>query len=125
MNMKRNIITVLMIGILSLIVFNSPADALVIADQCPAGVTSDVCASAGPKDTVGGIVKNITNVLFFLIGSLSVVMIIYSGIRYVTSAGNPAGIKSAKDTLMFSVIGLIVAILSYAIVNFIVIRLLA
>ncbi|MNY57155.1 hypothetical protein D3C86_1933160 [compost metagenome] len=46
-------------------------------------------------------------------------MIIVSGIRYATSNGDSSAVTSAKNTLMYSVIGLIVAILAYAIVNFV------
>jgi hypothetical protein cdivTM_30108 len=44
-------------------------------------------------------------------------MIIYSGLRYITSAGDAAKTKSAQSTLTYAVVGLIVAILAWAIVN--------
>ena len=47
-------------------------------------------------------------------------MIIWGGIRYVLSAGNSAALTSAKNTIVYAVIGLIVAILAYAIVNFVI-----
>jgi multisubunit Na+/H+ antiporter MnhB subunit len=47
-------------------------------------------------------------------------MIIIGGIRYTTSNGESSQIKSAKDTIMYAVIGLVVAILAYSIVNFVV-----
>jgi hypothetical protein len=47
-------------------------------------------------------------------------MIIYGGIRYTTSAGDSSHVKAAKDTILYAVVGLVVAILAYAIVNFVV-----
>ncbi len=68
----------------------------------------------------GSIFKTVINVLLFLIGAISVIMIIYGGIRYVTSGGDQGAVTSAKNTILYAVVGLVVAILAYAIVNFVV-----
>ena len=75
--------------------------------------------STGQQDTrsAGDIVVNI---MFFIIGVMAVIMIIWGGIRYVLSAGNSAALTSAKNTIIYSIIGLIIAILAYAIVNFVI-----
>lgn len=65
-------------------------------------------------------IKTITNVLLFIIGAIAVIMIIIGGIRYVTSNGDASQTKAAKDTILYAVIGVIVAILAYAIVNFVI-----
>jgi magnesium-transporting ATPase (P-type) len=62
----------------------------------------------------------IIDLLLFLIGAISVIMIIIGGIRYVTSNGDQGQLQSAKNTILYSVIGLVVAILAYAIVRFVV-----
>ena len=62
----------------------------------------------------------IVNTLLIVLGAVAVVVIIIAGIIYTTSGGEPALIKRAKDTLLYAVVGLIVAISSYAIVNFVV-----
>lgn len=67
----------------------------------------------------GGIFTKIVNILLFLIGALSVVMLIYGGIQYVLSTGDSGKVTNAKNTILYAVVGLIVAILSYAIVNFV------
>lgn len=64
-------------------------------------------------------VKTIINVIIGLIGLASVAFIIYGGFQYITSAGDAAKVKRAKDTILYSVIGLVVAILAFAIVNFV------
>lgn len=61
-----------------------------------------------------------TNVLLFFAGAIAVLVIIYGGIRYVTSTGDAARIKQAKDTILYGVIGLVVSVLAFAIVQFII-----
>jgi hypothetical protein len=60
------------------------------------------------------------NMLLWVVGASSVIMIIYGAIRFITSAGNPEKVKAAKNTIMYAVIGLAVALLAWAIVNFVV-----
>lgn len=82
------------------------------------------CAGEGQKVRSlfgqGGIFKTIVNILLFIIGAVSVIMIIYGGIRYVTSSGASEAVTSAKNTILYAVVGLIISILAYAIVNFVV-----
>lgn len=88
----------------------------------------DVCSQAGAgdnavckkKDEDGTkVVGIIVNTLMFLTGIASVAMIIWGGFRYVTSAGNAASVATAKNTIIYAVIGLVVAIVSYAIVHWV------
>ncbi|NLA43328.1 hypothetical protein GX865_04230 [Candidatus Saccharibacteria bacterium] len=65
-----------------------------------------------------GMFKRITDVLLFVIGAVSVIMLIVGGIRYVVSGGDQAAVTSAKNTILYAVVGIIVAILAYAVVNF-------
>lgn len=67
-----------------------------------------------------GIFTQVTNILLFLIGVLSVIMLIFGGLRYVISGGNSSAVTSAKNTILYAIVGLIVAILAYAIVNFVI-----
>ena len=76
----------------------------------------------GTPATVGSIINSVTNILFWLVGVASVIALIVGGLQYITSAGDPGRTKTAKDTIMYAVIGLVVAILAYAIVNFVLTR---
>jgi energy-converting hydrogenase Eha subunit E len=58
------------------------------------------------------------NQLLFVIGALSVVMVIVGGLRYVVSDGNSTAVNGAKNTIMYAIVGIIVAFLAYAAVNF-------
>lgn len=80
------------------------------------------CTTACNKAELKDIFASIANTLIFVIGAIAVLMIIIGGIRYVTSNGDSKATTSAKDTILYAVIGLIVAIASYAIVNFVVLN---
>lgn len=67
----------------------------------------------------GGILSTVTNVLLFVVGALAVIMIIFGGIRYVTSAGNSSAVTAAKNTILYAIVGLIVAFLAFAAVNWV------
>lgn len=67
-----------------------------------------------------GVFKTITNVLLFIIGAISVIMLIIGGIRYVVSGGDSGAITSAKNTILYAIVGIVVAILAYALVNFVI-----
>lgn len=96
---------------------------------------SDGATSAQGKDQTGsasclfgnegncsgdGIFKTITNVMLFVIGAVSVIMLIIGGIRYTVSNGDSTAVQNAKNTIMYAIVGVIVAILAYAVVNFVI-----
>ena len=65
------------------------------------------------------IVQSILNWIFGIIGIIAVVMIIIGGFNFMTSAGDPGKVKKGKDTILYGIIGLVVALLAFAIVNFV------
>lgn len=67
----------------------------------------------------GGIFNTIVNILLFIIGAISVIMLIIGGIRYTISGGDSSAVTSAKNTIMYAIVGIIVAVLAFAIVNFV------
>lgn len=67
----------------------------------------------------GSIFNTIVNALLFLIGAISVIMLIIGGIRYTLSAGDSGNVTAAKNTILYAIVGLIVAFLAFAIVNFV------
>lgn len=74
-----------------------------------------------PSDLFGasGTFSTITNVLLFIIGAIAVIMIVIGGMRYVLSGGDSNQITAAKNTILYAIVGIIVAILAYAVVNFV------
>ena len=66
-----------------------------------------------------GVFTQITNVMLFIVGAIAVIMIVIGGLRYVISGGDQAQITSAKNTILYAIVGIIVAMLGYAAVNFV------
>jgi glucan phosphoethanolaminetransferase (alkaline phosphatase superfamily) len=96
----------------------TPAYAVTVQDDCTAiGVNPDSAVCSGGDEQIQPIIKTVINTLLYILGALAVIMIIFAGFRYTTSGGDANAVTSAKKTLLYSVVGLIVAILSYAIVN--------
>jgi glucose uptake protein GlcU len=92
---------------------------------------SEACKDAGASDSAlckqspitGAVfIKNLVNSLLYVLGAVSVIVIIIAGIFYTTSSGDAALVTKAKNTLLYAVVGLIVALLSYAIVNYVIVQ---
>ncbi len=86
----------------------------------PGSSAQSIC---GANDPSGGdfnsLIKNVINTILVVLGMIAVIMIVVGGIRYTTSNGESAQIASAKNTILYAVVGLVVAVLAYAIVNFV------
>ena len=80
--------------------------------------TAGTC-NAQKGDTLPQLVANIINIFSWIIGAVSVIMIIYGGFRYITSGGNDTGVKDAKNTILYAIIGLVIVALAQIIVNFV------
>ena len=63
--------------------------------------------------------NNIINYILYVAGILAVVMIIVSGLKMTMSAGDAGAVQKAKNTLVYAIIGLVIAVLAYVIVNFV------
>ena len=64
-------------------------------------------------------VQKIINTVIGVVGVVAVAMIIIGGIQYTTSSGDAPKVKKAKDTILYGIVGLIIALLAFAIVNFV------
>ena len=95
----------------------APVDVL---QQCNS--QSKVCKGTG-KNSLYTLIQNIINLLLMVIGIIAVIMIIIGGIRYTTSGGDAGQTKMAKDTILYAIVGLVVAIMSYGLVNWVIGRL--
>ncbi len=86
---------------------------------------SDGANSAKGKDQQtnlfgdSGIFKTVTNVMLFIVGAISVIMLIIGGIRYTVSGGDSSAVTGAKNTILYAIVGIIVSLLAFAVVNFV------
>ena len=80
---------------------------------------SSAGTGSGQSSDLMTILQLIINVALGVIGFVAVVMIIMGGIQYTTSSGDAAKVTKAKNTILYGVVGLVIALLAFAIVNFI------
>lgn len=122
--MKKIAIFAAIFAILGLAVAaTEPAQAINVFPTCSGDTGSTVCSATTDKLFGPGSVWNrILTTFTYIIGAISVLMIIIGGIRYVTSNGDQNQITSAKNTILYAVIGLVVSIMAYAIVSFVIIN---
>lgn len=124
--MKRIKYAILTLGILAgfglaLMPANTHASSILnSACSDPSAASSALCKEATNPNQLPSIAKTITNTLLYVLGAVSVIVIIAAGIMYVTSSGDANLVAKAKNTLLYAVVGLVVAIMSYAIVNFVI-----
>ena len=117
--MKKIGFTIVFVGLLGV---SSLAAASLLTSDASAQVSSGINAATTSEmqgKSVNNTVGSIVNVLLWVVGILSVTMIVWSGFKYITSAGDTSKLASAKSTLIYAVVGLIIAIMAYAIVNFV------
>ncbi len=69
---------------------------------------------------LSNLVTSIVNIFSLVVGVVSVIMIIYGGFRYVTSGGESSNVTTAKNTIIYAIVGLIVVALAQFIVQFVV-----
>lgn len=83
---------------------------------------SGSCNSNGESvtDKVNRILKRIVNFLSAIIGVVAVIMIIFGGFRYITSGGSDNTVTSAKNTILYAIIGLVIVALAQLLVRFVV-----
>ena len=74
-----------------------------------------------PTELIGdnGVFSRITNTVLLIVGLISVIMLVYGGLRYILSGGDSKKVTDAKNTILYAIIGLIISMLAYAIVHFV------
>lgn len=95
-----------------------------LRDACVGKAFSE--SSACKNRTVGnpllgpdGIITKIAQILVIVVGIVSVIVIIVGGFKYIISMGDPSALKSARDTIIYAVVGLVIAVVAQSIVSFV------
>ena len=70
-------------------------------------------------DALLNIIPVVINILSVIVGVIAVIMVIVGGLKYITSTGEPSNVTSAKNTILYAVIGLVVVALAQIIVRFV------
>lgn len=77
------------------------------------------CDTDDPQGQVNKLVTQIINIFSVLVGIVAVIMIIYGGFRYITSGGESGNVTTAKNTILYAIIGLVIVALAQFVVKFI------
>lgn len=109
---------VTVVAVSSVAMLSTPTLAASASSEILSGANATGAQTGNPTN-VSSIIETTINILLFAVGILSVIMIIYAGIRYVTSAGNSQSVSAAKNTLIYSIVGLVIAIVAYALVDWV------
>lgn len=80
---------------------------------------SSGCSATGGIN-IDSILRHMVNVLSAIIGVVAVIMIIFGGFRYITSGGSDTSVTSAKNTILYAIVGLVIVALSQALVRFVI-----
>lgn len=128
---KRNLATILSLLTISVSMFMLPTTAFAATcNNIANAVYNGTNVATGSQSTCGnsqGTVTNgiktvsveVINILSIVVGIIAVIMIVYGGFRYITSGGESGSVSSAKNTLIFAIIGLILVALAQVIVHWV------
>ena len=72
------------------------------------------------KTDLVGSITGVINGVIAVLGLVCVVVMIIGGVNYMTSAGDAGKVKKGKDTILYGLIGLVVCVLAFALVNFVI-----
>lgn len=71
---------------------------------------------------IGNVLGAVINLLTTIVGVAAVIMIIISGLRFITSGGDSSKVASAKSALIYAIIGVVVVVLAQTIVHFVIVK---
>lgn len=123
--MRRLAAGLLVAGSFALVLMPATASAALNPYQgaCTGAAGSPACSGgAGTADPIAGpkgVINSITAILSLVLGIMSVIFVIFGGIKYITANGDSSSIASAKNTIIYALIGLVVAALARPIINFV------
>ncbi len=86
-------------------------------DKASEGVNTIMPVPQGPD--LMEVVRNVLNTTFGVVGVIAVIMIIIGGFHYMTSQGSPEKVQKGKNTILYGIVGMIIVLSAFAIVNFI------
>ena len=82
----------------------------------------DGCADGDAEGRVNNIIETVINIFSLVVGIVAVIMIIIGGLKYITSSGDSNNVTSAKNTILYAIIGLVVVAMAQFIVRFVLSR---
>ena len=110
------VLSILICGMVALTGLGSTVSAMSLKEGAEM-VQCDDC----PDDLFGdnGVFKQITNTILYIVGIIAVIMLIIGGIKYLISGGDSKKVTDAKNTVLYAIIGIVISVLAFSIVNFV------
>lgn len=98
---------------------DEPVEVSDISSVAQCNLPAEETAADGSKKDMIWYIKTIINVVLGMVGIIAVVVIIIGGISFITSQGDPGKVTKARNTILYGAVGVVVALLAFAIVNFV------
>ena len=108
------IVLALMTGALSLLSFIPAASAAILN---PTDVPPSITEATGGQNSIRGLILTIVDYFLGFLGLLAVIMVVYGGVTYVSSAGEDEAIGKAKKIIMYALVGIVVILLAFVLVR--------
>lgn len=90
---------------------------LIFAQNCTGETLNTGCLPQ--TQATSGLIETVLNIVFVILGAIAVMMVVIGGIKYASSQGDPQAISKAKGTIIYAIVGLLVAIFARAIIGFV------
>jgi len=123
---NMGILSIILAALISgFVYFSIPSTVAAQCDVVSGSIADGAACSANDEQEAtslfgdGSIFERVANTLLFLVGAISVIMLIIGGIRYVVSAGDQNAVTGAKNTILYAIVGIVIAFLAFAAVNFV------
>lgn len=122
-------ITIILVTIFGLSLVCSTNATYAANDVCGTNAPIKVRQAAGCPETGGNtdaiktVITSILNGIIAVSGLIAVIFVVVGGINYITSSGDATKVEKAKKTILYACIGIIITVLSFALVNFVIINL--
>lgn len=126
--MKR--LRLMLLSLVAIVSFATPAmahAAVIGADKIQEGACAttdgsgtDTCSGGDAEGSFKSTIKKIVDIFSVVVGAVAVVMIIIGGFRYIVSGGDSGNVTSAKNTILYAIVGLVIVAFAQIIVNFVI-----
>ncbi len=126
--MKRLILLSILLSLISMFTLSARPATAILQDAknqaCQGLSASDTpdpnnCDPTTAGSGVNNLIATVINVFSFVVGVAAVIMIMVAGFKYITSSGDSASASSAKNTILYAIVGLVVVLFAQVIVRFV------
>ncbi len=95
-----------------------------VSNEAKQAACEGIGATGGNCDNSSGasvslLVGNVINILSWIVGIVAVFMLIIGGMKFILSSGDANGIQSARNTIIYALVGVVVAALAQVMVRFV------